>query len=142
MIKRSMLDLDISVLFVIAILWITLIILNKTYYKPVGKIMEEREVKIEKDSKEIENLALEIDEKSDEIEVVLKNARKESMKIKEELIKKGDKVRENVLAESKEGSKKLFTEKMSELDRKLRKSEEQLKEQVDIFSRKIQEIFS
>lgn len=104
--------------------------------------MEEREGKIEKDSKEIEDLALEIDEKTDEIEVVLKNARKESMKIKEELIKKGEEVRENILAESREGSKKLFTEKMSELDRELRKSEEQLKEQVDIFSRKIQEIFS
>ena len=137
-----MLDLDISVLFVIAILWITLIILNKIYYKPVGKVMEEREGKIKRDSKEIEDLALEIDKKSGEIETVLKNAKKESMKIKEELINKGDEVRENILADSREGAKKLFSEKMSELDVELKKAEEQLKEQVDIFSSKIEELFS
>ncbi|MEN8154875.1 MAG: ATP synthase F0 subunit B [Acidobacteriota bacterium] len=137
-----MLDLDISVLFVIAILWITLLILNKIYYKPVGKIMDERESKIERDSKEIEDLALEIDEKSGEIETILKNAKKESMKIKEELIKKGDEVRENILSDSRDGAKKLFSEKMSELERELKRAEEQLKEQVDIFSSKIEEIFS
>ena len=137
-----MLDLDISVLFVIAILWITLIILNKIYYKPVGKIIEKRELKIEKDSKEIEDLAFALVEKTSEIETVLKNAKKESMKIKEELIKKGDEVREKILADSREGAKKIFSEKMSELDEELKKAEEKLKEQVDVFSRKIEEIFS
>ena len=51
-----MLDLDITVIYTIIILWLLLVILNKIFYKPVGRIINERENKAETEISEIENM--------------------------------------------------------------------------------------
>ena len=62
-----MLDLDISIFFIMFLVWFLMSILNKIYYKPVGNLIGERESKIKKDSEQIEALSNEIEEKTQKI---------------------------------------------------------------------------
>jgi F-type H+-transporting ATPase subunit b len=136
-----MLDLDISVLVVSALVGILLLVLNRLFFKPIGSVIEERETKIEKESGQIEAMTKEIEEKTLHIENVLKDTQKESRKIKEELIKKGEEVREKVVAEAREKSRQHFDTKMKQLDQQLLDAEKQLEQEIRVFSGKMKEIF-
>jgi F-type H+-transporting ATPase subunit b len=142
MIKRPMLDLDITVLYTIAILWVLLVILNKIYYKPVGKIINERENRAETETAEIENLKTRILDRSEKIELVLKKARKDSILLSEELIKKGEVSRNQMIITARQRAADEFKENMAELDTQIRGAEEKLKSEITVFSKKIEEIFS
>jgi len=136
-----MLDLDISLFFISALVGILMVVLNKIYLKPVGQILEERETKIEKETNQIETMSRKIDEKTQDIEKVLKNTQMESRKIKEELIKKGEEVREQIIANAREKSKTMFDTKMKQLDDEIITAEKKLEQQIGAFSDKIKDIF-
>ena len=53
-----------------------------------------------------------IEEKAQHIEVVLKDTQKESRKIREDLTKKGEEFREQLVQEAREKSKKTFENKI------------------------------
>ena len=73
-----MLDLDSSVLMVFALIWILMVILNRLFFRPVGKVIQERESKIEQDNQEIERLTEDLETKTQRIESMLKAAQKDS----------------------------------------------------------------
>ena len=136
-----MLNLDYSIIFVIILIWLLMNILNKVYYKPVGKLIQEREQKIEKDSRKMESTTKGVEEKTRHIEKVLSDSKKESMRIREALIQKGEAVREQMIIEARERSKSLLKRKMEELEQELVKAEEQLTQEIDLFSDKIKDKF-
>ncbi|MCK4835065.1 MAG: ATP synthase F0 subunit B [Candidatus Aminicenantes bacterium] len=137
----NMLNLDYSIIFVIILIWLLMNILNKVYYKPVGKLIQEREQKIEKDSRKMESTTKGVEEKTRHIEKVLSDSKKESMRIREALIQKGEAVREQMIIEARERSKSLLKRKMEELEQELVKAEEQLTQEIDLFSDKIKDKF-
>ena len=94
-----MLDLDVSLFFISLLIWVLMIILDKIYYKPVGKIIGQRENKTEKDSALIESMIADVENKTKNIEDVLKKARTDSMKLKENLIKKREEKIEGLILE-------------------------------------------
>lgn len=103
--------------------------------------MTQRESKIQAESGQIESMTLEIEEKTQHIEQTLKDAKKESTRIREELIKKGETIREQIITDARETSREHFETKMKELDREIAGAEEKLEKQISVFSEKMKEIF-
>jgi F-type H+-transporting ATPase subunit b len=136
-----MLNLDISVLVIIILIWLLMNILNKIYFRPVGRVIRERETKVEKDSRELESTTLNIEEKTRSIETILNDSRKESMKMREELILKGEAIRQEIIRDAREKSKILFEKSIRELDEEIKIAEEKLTGQIDSFSQHIKETF-
>ncbi len=141
MIKGLMLDLDISVIYIIVIIGILLWVLNKIFYKPVGDIINSREEKISKESDEVEKLTKELEIRSDKIEKTLKQAKRDSAKLKDEIIREGEMLRSEMLAKTREEAEKLFTEKMRKLDTDIIEAERKLKSEIETFTEKIERIF-
>ncbi len=141
MIKRVMLELDNSLFFVIALVWILMIVLNKIYFKPVGKIIEEREENMAKESRQLDEMTREIEEKNVEIESILKDTRNDAALIREALIREGEKAREQLLAETREESKRNFARQMKKLEKEIAAAESKLEKEVEFFSKRIREIF-
>ncbi|MEN8223480.1 MAG: ATP synthase F0 subunit B [Acidobacteriota bacterium] len=137
-----MLDLDITVIYTIIILWSLLVILNKIFYKPVGSIINERETKSETEISEIENMKRNIEERSARIESVMKGARKDSIIVSEDIIKKGEAIREKLLVSTRKKSSEDFKKRMDELDREIVEAEDKLMGEIKNFSKKIEEIFT
>ncbi len=137
-----MLDLDISVLYTIIILWILLIILNKIFYKPVGGIINEREKKSETENTAISSMKIDIEDRAEEIEFVMKKARKDSIGISEEIIKKGESAREELLSTTRKKTTEDFRGRMVLLDREIIEAEDKLKGEIKNFSKKIEGIFT
>lgn len=136
-----MLSLDISFLFIVLLVWVLMIVLDKIYYKPIGKIVGQRENKIEKDSASIEHMIADVENKTKNIEDVLTKARKDSMKLKENLIKKNEEKIEILISEEKENSRKIFKENMKKLDEEIAYAEKKLEIEIDKFSNEIKEKF-
>ncbi|MDQ1353187.1 MAG: hypothetical protein QG657_3493 [Acidobacteriota bacterium] len=136
-----MLNLDSSLFFVALLVWFLLVVLNKIYFKPVGQVLDQRESKIESESSRIETMTREIDEKTQQIEKKLKDAKQASARIKEELIKKGEEAREQLLIKTRSESQKLRETRMSELDAQILAAEKKLSQEVSVFSDKLKEIF-
>ncbi len=136
-----MLELDISLFGVFALVAILLVVLNRFYFKPVGQVMEERENKIETENAAIDTNMREIEEKTRHIETVLKDAQTDSRKIKEELIKKGEEVREQVIIDARENSREMLAARMKQLDEEIKTAEKTLEQEISVFSSKIKEIF-
>ncbi len=136
-----MLDLDISVLVVLLLVWGLMFVLDKFFYKPIGNIVNTRDKKNKADVGRLDELAIGIEDKTRDVEEKLRQARRESMKIKEELIAKGEEVREKFVTEAREKSKAMLAESLQLLDAEISAAEAKLEGEVQEFSRKINEIF-
>lgn len=136
-----MLDLDVSLFFISLLIWVLMIILDKIYYKPVGKILGQRENKIEKDSALIESMIAHVENKTKNIDDVLKKARTDSMKLRENLIRKNEEKIERLISEENENLKRRFEESMKKLDEEIASAEEKLGKEVEEFSNEIKEKF-
>ena len=137
----TMLDLDISVIIIFALVGILLVVLNRLYYKPIGQVIEERDSKISNESNRIKANISDINDKTAHIEGVLKETQKESRKIKEDLIKTGEEVREQTLKDAREKARHIFDSKMAQLDEQILSAEKKLEQEIGVFSNKIKEIF-
>ncbi|MCK5004732.1 MAG: hypothetical protein KAS21_06575, partial [Candidatus Aminicenantes bacterium] len=126
----------------IIILWTLLLILNKIFYKPVGRIINEREKKSETENSEISSMKIDIEDRTAKIESVLKKARKDSIGISEEIIKKGESAREELLSTTRQKTTDDFRERMVSLDREIIEAEGNLKSEIKNFSKKIEGIFT
>ena len=60
---------------------------------------------------------------------------------KEELIKKGEEVREQIITDARENSKKTFKTKMKQLDKEISAAGKKLEQEIEVFSDRIKEIF-
>ena len=141
MLKIPMLDLDITVVYTIIILWFLLVVLNKIFFKPIGRIINERENKSNTEEAEINRIKGDIESRSAKVESVLKNARKDAVKISEELITKGEILREELIVSTRKEIKENFKNRMVDLDREISDAEIKLKGDIKNFSKKIEEIF-
>lgn len=136
-----MLNLDVSLFFIPLLIWILMIVLDKIYFKPVGKIIEQRENKIDKDSASIEHMITDVENKTKNIEDILTKARRDSMEVKENLIKKNEEKIERLILEEKENSRKRFKKSMEKLDEEIAYAEKRLEMEIDKFSNEIKEKF-
>jgi F-type H+-transporting ATPase subunit b len=136
-----MLDLNISLFAVSALIGVLMVILNRIYFKPVGQVLEERERKKEKESALIEANTIKINEKKEHLESILKQAELDVLDIKEDAIKKGEADREQTISAARLKAREMVDERMKQLDREIEDAEEKLKQEVGIFSDMIKELF-
>jgi len=136
-----MLELNTSLFAVSALVGILFFVLNRLYFRPVGQLIKERENKIEQENTRIETNLSEIEEKTGHIEAVLREAQKESRRVKEELIKKGEEVREHLITDARENSRRVKDTKISQLEEEIMAAEKKLEQEIGLFSSKIKEIF-
>ena len=136
-----MLNLDYSVLIVMSLVWILMVVLNKIFYRPVGSMLAKREKKVREDGDKLHSLTTDIQNKTDLIEKILKDAKKDSINIREELIQKGEQIREDLIGEARQKSKHIFEQSMDKLAEDINTAEQKLAGEIEEFSRKMKEIF-
>lgn len=136
-----MLELNFSFVFVFLLIWGLMIVLNRIFFKPVGRILDEREARVKGDSGKLDSLVREIEEKTRRVEVMIADARDESFRIREGWIRKGEEFRETLIENAREKSARQFEEQMKRLETEIAAAQKQLESEVSVFSQKIKEAF-
>ena len=136
-----MLELNFSFVFIFLLIWGLMLVLNRIYFRPVGRIIDEREARVKGDSEKLDSLVREIEEKTRRVEVMIADARNESFRIREEWIRKGEEFRETMIENAREKSTRQFEEQMKRLETEIAAAQKQLESEISIFSQKIKEAF-
>ena len=133
-----MLNLDVSLFVVFAIVWILLFILKKLYFNPVTSLVRSRDTEVESNLK-ISQDALDSHEKNIvEIEERLKKARAAARETKGRIISEAQREKEKIIAEiakesrlSVDHAREELTEQLESLKKELEAESEILSEQIE-----------
>lgn len=136
-----MLDLNSSILWIFFIVWGLYLALTHIFFKPVGKIIAEREAKAAADTNRLQGMMNQVEIHTQSLENQIAQARKDASQIKEEWSTKGADVRARSLSEAKEKAARILNEKMSELESDIRTAEKTLEKEVAVFSEKIKQAY-
>ena len=136
-----MLELNSSFLWIFFLLWILYFALNRVFFKPVGRIIDEREARAAADRGRQEKMLAEIDSGTRTLETRRGRAGEEVQRIRERWLKEGEDTRARVVAEARERSTRVVAEKMAQLESEIGEAERALQAQVAVFSERIRQAF-
>ena len=136
-----MLELNSSFLWIFFLIWFLYFALNRVFFKPVGRIISEREAKIAADAGRQESMVSEIEARTRAVETELGRARKEAQRIKEGWLKDGEEVRGRAVNEARERAARMLAERIAQLEVEIAASERALESQVSLFSDKIKQAY-
>lgn len=137
-----MLNLDISLFIVFGLVWLLMVILNKLFYQPVGDLLTEREEKMVAETQEIQKQQKALVERTQQLEDILHKARRDSLKLEEEIIREGERVKGKTVEETRSRAKEILKEKMVQLERDIQTAETKLRGELQLFSEKIDGVFN
>jgi F-type H+-transporting ATPase subunit b len=137
----SMLDLNSSLFWIFFMVWGLYLVLTRIFFRPVGKIIAEREARIAADADRLQGMMNQVEVHTQTLETQMAQARKDASQIREEWSLKGEDVRARSLAEAKEQAARVLNEKMAELETEVRNTEETLAKEVAVFSEKIRQAY-
>lgn len=141
MVKNDMLDLDLSFLAILVLVWVLMLVLDRVFFTPVGDTIKRREAMVEADARRLEELSAGIEQGTRRLESSLNQARQQSLKLREELIARGESARDELVADARQHARKTMEKEMSRLDKEIQSAQTRLQEQAGEFSAKISEIF-
>jgi F0F1-type ATP synthase membrane subunit b/b' len=134
-----MLNLDVSLFVVFAIVWILLFILKKLYFNPVTDLISSRDNEVESNLK-ISQDSLDSHEKNIvEIEQKLKTARAAARETKGTFISEAQKEKDNIVAEMIRESRLRVDKANEELAAQLEGIKQELEAESEILSEKIEQ---
>lgn len=136
-----MLDLNSSLLWIFFMVWGLYLVLTRIFFKPIEKIIDEREAKIAADSKRLQGMMNQVEIHTQALETQMAQARKDALQIREEWSRKGEGIRTLSLSEAKEKAARIMDENMSELESEVKVAEKTLEKQVAVFSEKIKQAY-
>jgi F-type H+-transporting ATPase subunit b len=136
-----MLDLNSSLLWIFFMVWGLYLVLTHIFFKPVGKIIAEREAKVAADSNRLQGIMNQVEIHTQALETQMAQARKDALQIREEWSKKGESIRALSLSEAKEKAVRIMDEKMSELESEVSAAEKTLEKKIAVFSEKIKQAY-
>jgi F-type H+-transporting ATPase subunit b len=136
-----MLELNSSFLWIFFLVWVLYFALNRIFFKPVGRIISEREAKIAADAGRQESMVAEIETRTRAVETELGQARKEAQRIKEGWLKNGEEIRNRTVNEARERAARMLAERIAQLDVEIAASERALESQVSLFSDMIKQAY-
>ena len=125
--------LIIQVINFIFLMWF----LNKFLFKPVLKMLDERENKITGDFELSEKINQEVDEGLEKLEEEMKQVRFESNSLKNSIKDEGAKVALNKLDKAKNEAKNYIEQFKKELEASKQKVEEELDKEVEVFAKTV-----
>jgi len=136
-----MLELNSSFLWIFFLLWFLYFALTRIFFKPVGRIINEREAKTAADIGRQQSMMGEIESRTRSLEDQLSQARREAQRIQEELLKNGEEARARAVADARERSAQIMAEKIAQLESEIDAAEHELQAQVSTFSDKIRQAY-
>jgi F-type H+-transporting ATPase subunit b len=136
-----MLDLNSSLLWIFFIVWALYLVLTRIFFKPVGKIIDEREAKVAADSNRLQGMMSQVEINTQALETQMDQARKDALQIREEWSRKGEGIRVLSLSEAKEKAARIMDEKMNQLESEVRAAEKTLEKKIAVFSEKIKQAY-
>ncbi len=129
---------DISALIVFIIVWVLVLVLSRLFFKPLGRILEERRNRLDTDRKAAEDALTKTEMDIRRIEEGLKEARAaaESLREKEETeaLREKSRIIQEVQAEGRarvEEAKRELEEKVEQLKKELDKKTEELASEIE-----------
>lgn len=129
-----MLELNSSFLWIFFLLWLLYFSLERFFFKPVGRIIAEREARAAADRGRQQSLLGEVEARTLSLEGQLDRARQESRRIREEWQRRGEETSARVVSEARERSARLTAETLAQLDMEIGAAEKELAAQVAVFS--------
>jgi F-type H+-transporting ATPase subunit b len=136
-----MLDLDFSMFVIFALVWILMVVLDRLFFRPVGRVIEERESRVRTDSERLSALLAESEKQALAVETQLREARREAAQIKEGWIRRGEAARADLANSAREQAGQRLAARMAELERDIVAAENTLQAEVAVFSAQIGQAF-
>jgi F-type H+-transporting ATPase subunit b len=136
-----MLDLNSSLLWIFFMVWGLYLVLTRIFFKPVGKIIAEREAKAAADGSRLQGMLDQVEIHTQTLETQMAQARKDAVQIREEWTAKGEGVRARSLSEAREKAARVMDEKMGELAGEVSAAEQTLEKEIAFFSEKIKQAY-
>jgi len=134
-----MLSIDASFIAVFLIVWILVAVLSKVFFKPVLKLISERNARIKADVDGARNALAVAEQDLQEIEARLKAARSASAAVQEAAEAEALKDKARMLAELGEDCRAQVLKAKQELERETARLKEELRPQTELLSEKIEE---
>ena len=133
-----MLDLDISLFVVFAIVWILLFVLKKIFFNPLQKVRAERDALINQNKSAAAKSQEDYEHTLAEIEEQMKKARLDAMNSRNTLEKEAQKKKDELIAEVSKESKKMVDKGKSDLDEKMKKLFEEMETKSEALAKNIE----
>lgn len=109
---------------------IILIVLWRWAYKPLIKVLEDREARIKKGLEDADNVAVRLSDIEKEHAAMLRTAREEASQVIKEAHGIGEEKREELLAKSREEISKLVTDARKKIAEERQEAADQLKKEI------------
>ncbi len=136
-----MLDLNSSLFWIFFMVSALYLVLTHIFFKPMEKIINEREMKVAADNQRLQNLTEQVETHTRDLENQMDQARQEASRIREEWSNKGSDVRARTLSAAKEEAARIMMEKMAALEKEVTAAEKLLEKEIVIFSEKIRQAY-
>jgi F-type H+-transporting ATPase subunit b len=132
-----MLSIDISVIAIFTIVWILVLVLTKVYFKPVSRVMKERDDRLQQDRGSAQEALEKYDSILAKIEEDLKAAKSETREIREKFDREAQKEKEKMIEEVSlecraqvDRARKELEKKVAQLKKELEPSSQELAEKI------------
>ncbi len=112
-------------------------ILNRSFFRPLGKVLEERHHRIEGARQEAEQIKIESQNRMIEFENKMRDARRHADQIMAEMDKKVQEEKDSIVAGKRAEAQKMLAEAKSEIKQKAEEAGKELQSQSDQFARLI-----
>lgn len=124
--QDHMLSIDLSVIVIFVIVWILVLVLTKVYFKPLRRVIGEREDKIQNDQ-DAARMALEkYDLALEKIEEDMKKAKIEAREEREKFAGEAQKEKENMIEEVSRECRAQVADARKDLEKKVQHLKEEL----------------
>lgn len=136
-----MLDINpIHIAFISLLMWTLMLIVKRIFINPVGTVINQRETKIQHETSELAKLSQEIKETYDRIEHSLQSARRESLQIKESILKNAEAERLLLVSQAKETARQMIDKKSEQIEADIKDAALKLNTQIGRFSHELKKI--
>ena len=134
-----MLSIDISAIVIFTIVWILLILLNKVFFKPLRKVMNERETQLSGDRDASQNALEEYEAALQKIEEKINAAQADAQSKRESYSQEALREKERILAEITQESRDRIEDEKEKLNRELKKLKKELETESELLAKRIEQ---
>lgn len=134
-----MIKLDISIIFIIGLFLLLVLILNRYFFKPLLKILEERKGMVLGPREEAQQSLKVVEELTQQREGALASTRAESQRLKDERVQEGRREGDKIIASTRTEAERLLSSAEKEIKGMVREVERDLEGMSDKFALKIAE---
>ncbi len=133
-----MLQVDLSVFAVVAIVWILVLVLTKVFFKPIQGVVRKREEGLRQDRAAGEKAQTEYEASIQKIEDDIKKARISAYNVRDKFEKEALKGKERMLAEVSKECRAQVEDARNELAKQIDELKDDLKGQSELLAEKIE----